>query len=465
MKTKLFLCIILASAFPASAAWKAAAGKTVITPDKPLWMAGYASRKTGATGKLQDLFAKALVLEDESGARLAIVTLDLIGVPKPLRVAVETDAKAKYKLPPSHLLLNASHTHCGPMIRIVRPIGKRQRERATYDAIPVNQEDRRVRETKEYNTRLRKAIVGLIGDCLKNLQPAKLAYSHARCGFAMNRRLPVKGGFRNSPNPAGPVDHDVPVLQVRATDGRLHGILFGYACHNTSTGVMQFNGDYAGLAQEYLEADNPGAVAMFITGCGADQNPYPRGTIDLAKKHGRSLATAVEAGLIANPKPLAGPLRAALEYVAIDYAKPPTRAQLEAKAKSTNRYDRRHAETLLEIWEAEGALPKSYPVPVQVIHLGGTLTLVTIGGEVVVDYSLRLKRELGKHRAVWVAGYSNDVMAYIPSRRVLREGGYEGGGAMRYVRSTPHPGPWAESVEQNLVKRVHRLDQRLQPGR
>jgi hypothetical protein len=347
------------------------------------------------------------------------------------------------------------------MIRIVRPIGKNKRARATYDAIPADQEDRRVAETKAYSAKLQATLVGLIGRCIKSLRPAKLGYSHARCGFAMNRRLPADGGFRNSPNPDGPVDHDVPVLQVRGVGGDLLGILFGYACHNTTTGVMQFNGDYAGWAQEYLEADNPGAVALYVQGCGGDQNPYPRGTIDLAKKHGRSLATAVEAGLIANPKAIAGPLRAALAYVDIDYSKPPTRAELEQRAKSTNRYDKRYAETLLEILEEEGALPKNYPVPVQVIHLGDRLTMVTIGGEVVIDYSLRLKRELGKGRAVWVAGYSNDVMTYIPSLRVLREGGYEGGGAMRYVRSNPHPSHWAESIEKRLVDRIHALDQRL----
>jgi len=466
MKTTCSILIfLLVSTFPAHAAWKAAVAKAVITPDKPLWMAGYASRKTGATGKLHDLFAKALVLQDDAGARVAIITLDLIGVPKPLRVAVEREAQTQFKLPPSHLLLNASHTHCGPMIRVVPPIGKRKHAAAAYDAIPADQQERRVRETLEYNTRLQNILIDLIDRCIKNLQPAKLAYSHARCGFAMNRRLPVNGGFRNSPNPAGPVDHDVPLLQVRDADGRLRGILFGYACHNTSTGVMQFNGDYAGFAQEYLEAENPGAVALFVAGAGADQNPYPRGTINLAKRHGRTLATAVEAGLIANPKPLAGSLRAALEYVSIGYATPPTRAQLEVKAKSTNRYDRRHAETLLEVLNAKGTLPKSYPVPVQVIHLGDTLTMVTIGGEVVVDYSLRLKRELADNRAVWVAGYSNDVMAYIPSRRVLREGGYEGGGAMRYTRSTPHPGPWAESIEKRLIERVHQLDKKLPPKR
>ena len=104
-------------------------------------------------------------------------------------------------------------------------------------------------------------------------------------------------------------------------------------------------------------------------------------------------------------------------------------------------------------------------MPVQVIHFGNRLTMVTIGGEMVVDYSLRLKRELGKRRAVWVVGYSNDVMGYIPSLRVLREGGYEGGGAMRYVRSTPPPGPWAETLEKRLVDRIHLLDRQLQPKR
>ena len=466
MRNKIILCLaFIGCVLNAVPAWKAAATKAVITPENNLWLAGYSSRKSGAKGKLQDLFAKALVVEDEKGVRLAIITLDLIGVPKPLRVGVAKEVQAKFKLPPSHLLINASHTHCGPMIRTVRPIGKNSRPQAAYAAIPSDQAARRVAETKEYNARLHDTFIKLIGDCIKNLQPVKLAYNHARCGFAMNRRLPTENGFRNSPYPDGPVDHEVPVLQLRNAKDKLLAILFGYACHNTTTGVMQFNGDYAGWAQEYLETEHPGTVALFVQGCGGDQNPYPRGTIDLAKKHGRTLATAVEAGLIANPKLIEGPLRAALDYVNIDYAPPPTRAVLEQKAKSTNRYDRRHAETLLEILDAEGELPRNYPVHVQVIHFGDRLTMVTIGGEVVVDYSLRLKRELGKNRAVWVAGYSNDVMGYIPSLRVLREGGYEGGGNMRYIRSTPHPGPWAETVERHLINRVYTLVNRLHPKR
>ena len=98
MRILFLLLLPLALRLDAASAWKAAAVKAIITPEKNLWMAGYSSRKTGAKGKLQDLFAKALVVEDEKGARLAIITLDLIGVPKPLRVAVAREAQAKFKL-------------------------------------------------------------------------------------------------------------------------------------------------------------------------------------------------------------------------------------------------------------------------------------------------------------------------------------------------------------------------------
>jgi hypothetical protein len=96
-------------------------------------------------------------------------------------------------------------------------------------------------------------------------------------------------------------------------------------------------------------------------------------------------------------------------------------------------------------------LSQTYPYPVQVWRLGPELAFVTLGGEVVVDYAVRLKQELGREKT-WVAGYSNDVMAYIPSRRVLGEGGYEGGGAMVYYSL---PCPWAPEVEEMIVRSVH----------
>jgi hypothetical protein len=254
-----------------------------------------------------------------------------------------------------------------------------------------------------------------VGESLERLAPCRLTYSHARAGFAMNRRLKTEKGYRNSPNPDGPVDHDVPVLSVTGAEGKHRAVLFGYACHNTTLGFYHFCGDYAGYAQEYFQADHPGTTAMFVLGCGADQNPYPRSELKLAQQHGRTLATAVEAALFATQRPVRGPLGCALEKIDL---------------------------------QRTGDKPGKQAYPIQVVHFGKDVTLVALASEVVVDYSLRLKRELAGDAAVWVAGYSNAYFGYIPSKRVLEEGGYEAN-------------PWAPSTEEEIVAKVHELNQRL----
>ncbi len=432
--------------------WKAAATAVKITPEKPMWMAGYASRKAPSEGVLQDLHAKCLALEDASGKRLVILTMDLIGIPASLREGVELAAREKHGLPPEAIVMNASHTHCGPEFRLGA---------WRY----LDGMEHKVAEATEYGELLRTRLVRLMDDALAGLAPAQVHRGRARCGFAMNRRLPnrLRGGYANSPYPDGPVDHDVPVLEVTGADGKsLVAVLFGYACHNTTLGIQQFCGDYAGYAQEELEKAHPGAVALFMTGCGGDQNPYPRREIEYAKTHGRTLAMAVEAALQVVPKePVPSALRRAYERVPLAFATPPTKAALEERAKSANTYEAAHARRLLAILEHEGRLPESYPYPVQVIHFGDGITLVTLGGEVVVDYSLRLKQELKGRGMVWVSGYSNDVMGYIPSLRVLKEGGYEAGGAMIYGS---HPGPWSEAVEETIVGKVLELDRKIRGG-
>jgi len=453
------LAILVACAASVSAEWSAAARSVNITPTDPMWMVGYASRKGPGEGKTTDLFAKVLVLADGQDNKLAIVTWDLIGVPGDLRREWETEFE-KLGIAPASLLINASHTHSGPMIRLIPGFRPGQPERPAYARVPDDRAAEFVATAKAFRARLTRDVLAATRECLNHLEPVELLFSQARCGFAMNRRLPTERGFINSPNPTGPVDHAVPVLQVRNAKKQLKAIVFGYACHNTVLGFMTWSGDYAGWAQKYVEEDQPGAVALFVTGCGGDQNPYPRRLAVWAERHGRALANAVAAGLEANPRRVGDSLRTAFARVDLDYATPPSRAELETKARSKDRYDQRHAELLLEYLDAKGALPASYPYPVQAIRFGDELTMITLGGEVVVDYSLRLKREFTA-TPLWVAGYSNDVMGYIPSLRVLREGGYEGGGAMRYVRAIPHPGPWAEDVEGKIVATVKSLHDRL----
>ena len=396
--------------------WKVGVSVAKVTPQKMLFMAGYASRKKPAEGKVQDLFAKALALQDEQGNKLVFVTLDLIGVPQLLRHAVAERAEKEFKLPQANLVMNASHTHSGPSLR-------------TTPLTDKDKENPKAKDAWDYTQKLQNDIVGIIGKALADVQPARLTWNKARCGFAMNRRRdytlpPDHPNANKAPNPNGPVDHEVPALRVEAPDGTLKATLFGYACHNTSLGFYNWCGDYAGFAQEYLQEHRPGFTALFLMGCGADQNPYPRRSdvvpgvtdLELSMQHGRSLSNAVEMALTVNPRPVAGPIRAAYEEIILDYAKP-------------------------------GREP--HPYPVQVIKIGKDLTFITLGSEVVVDYSLRFKREFAGDAGVWVAGYSNDYTGYVPSLRVLKEGGYEAAAG------------WAESVEDRISTKVHELHKKL----
>jgi hypothetical protein len=238
------------------------------------------------------------------------------------------------------------------------------------------------------------------------------------------------------------------------SQGVTRALVFGYACHNTTlqAGWCRLHGDYAGVAQAVLERRHPGATALFVAGCGGDQNPKPRGTLELAEAHGTALADAVGEAAGRAGVAVAGNLGLAYGTVGLPFAVP-ARAEFEARRQDTDVYVRRHAERMLDVLDRGGRLPAAQSAPVQVWRFGDAFTLVAIGGEVVVDYALRLKSEHPGQR-LWVAGYSNDVFGYLPSLRVLREGGYEGGGAMVYYG---RPGPFTSEVEELVHGKVRAL--------
>lgn len=425
--------------------WKAGVAAVKVTPTNSMWMAGYAARTKPSEGVASDLFCKALALEAVDGKRFVFVTCDLIGIPRGLREAMERECAEQHQLSAESLLLNASHTHCGPEFRVKSYV--------------VGDDSERARQAQAYGDDLRTKLVDLVGRALAGLAPAKVTYVKARCGFAMNRRTPAGESFKNNPWSEGPVDHDVPVLKVTAAkDDALQAVLFGYACHNTTIGFYQFCGDYAGFAQQYIEEKHPGTTALFLMGCGGDQNPYPRGEVELARQHGRSLATAVEAALGSSPaRELAPTVNAALKRVTLEFAEPKPQAVLERELQSPNKYEAAHARRMLDQLKEKGKIETLYDCPLQMVRLG-ELTLAAFPGETVVDYSLRTKRELGGEGPVWVAGYSNDVFGYIPSQRVLLEGGYEGGGAFMYGS---FPGPFAPDVEERLMSGLAELRAKL----
>jgi hypothetical protein len=445
------VCLGLLATCPPAAAqgggdWKAGAAKRNITPRELMWMSGYAARTKPAEGKLTDLWAKALALEDPAGRRAVLVTLDLVGIERALAVEVCAELKARYGLPREAVILSVSHTHTGPVVR--------NNLNAMYDL-----EAKQQGYVKDYAKTLHTNIIQVVGEALGKLAPARLSWGTGKATFAVNRRNNKESDvpkLRAAGRLKGPVDHDVPVLAVRDPEGALRAVVFGYACHATVLSFNRWSGDYPGFAQAELEKAHPGAVALFWAGCGGDQNPLPRRTVALAEEYGRRLAQAVDDILGAPMAPISGRLGQSYAEIDLPFAELPTREQLVKDTLSKQKYVARRAQLLLEQMKGKESLRGTYPYPVQAWQLGDGPTLLALGGEVVVDYALRLKKELGPGKT-WVMGYANDVMAYIPSLRVLKEGGYEGGGAMLYYGL---PTVWGPRVEELIVAAAHVQAQR-----
>lgn len=435
-----FIVVLIA---PAQASlgehWQAGAGKAIITPQEPMWMAGYASRDHAAEGKLTDLWAKALVLEDANHRRAVLVTLDLVGIDRELSQAICRRLSERHSLERSQMAICVSHTHTGPVVgKNLGPTHYLRMDKGQQALV-----DR-------YTRFLEDQVIAAVDQALEKLAPARLSYGSGLAVFAVNRRNnaePQVPSLREKGELRGPVDYDVPVLAVRDEHGKLAAVAFGYACHATVLSFYQWSGDYPGFAQAALEEAHPDCVALFWAGCGADQNPLPRRTVEKAQEYGAKLAAAVEATLQGVMTPLPATLETHYREIGLPLGPIPSKEEIERDAKAGNPYVAARAKMLLEKLSVDGTISSTYPYPVQCWRLGDDVQWLFLGGEVVVDYALRLKSDLaGQH--TWCAGYANDVMAYIPSRRVLHEGGYEGASSMVYYGL---PSTWAPELEEIIV--------------
>ena len=432
----LLLCFYIAP-MQAATEYRAGVAAVDITPVEPIRLSGYASRTKPSEGVLTQIHAKALAISRGKHEQVVLITTDLIGLPRTITDPVAARIQQKYGLERAGIVFNSSHTHTAPYIKSnLSPLFELpQSEKRTVDA---------------YAERLQEALFEVAGRAIVDLAPATITTGHGAAHFGVNRRVMGPKGVSIGVNPDGPVDADVPVMKITGTDGKLRAVLFGYACHNTTlTGENNVvSGDYAGYAQEAIEKANPGATALFLMLTGADQNPSPRGTPELARKHGDTLAAEVTRVLGGSQMPLHGSIKSAFRIVELEF-EPNDRTTFEARLADPNQYRVRHAKAMLARMDSGQPIVR-YPYPVQAISFGGKFTLVTLGGEVVVDYALAIKKAYPAAGVV-VAGYSNDVMAYIPSQRILKEGGYEAFDSMYYYGL---PASWAPNTEEKILAAV-----------
>ncbi len=432
------LCCISLSAASVSYPWKAGVASVDITPSESIWLAGYAARDHPSTGVLNPIRAKALFLQPENGRQLLIINAELLFFPRGVSDEIMAQLRNKHGLSRHQVLFAATHSHSSPVI-----------EDRTIGMYQLDAENRK--KIAAYTRSIENRIVEAAEAAMKAPAAARLSYGHGTAGFAINRR---------GVNKDDPVDHDVPVLLIEWAPGKegkkKRAVVFSYACHNTTLSGYEVCGDYSGFAQTALEQNNPAMTALFITGCAGDSNPSPRRKVEYARAHGKELAGSVEHVMKQPMQPVESCSQALFDWALLPLTPVPSRAEIKERCSHTNVYERICAQQLMEQLDSGRGIAPAYPLPLQIFRLGkgrNAFTLLALGGEVVVDYALRIKRKYGKE-GILVAGYANDAPSYIPSERVLKEGGYEGGGAMRYFGVH---GPWAPGVETRVMECVHKL--------
>jgi neutral ceramidase len=433
------LVLSLIAVFMASSAfaadWQAGVAAVKITPEMPVPMAGYAARNRPSEGVVTDLYAKALVLVDSNGERAVWITTDLIGLRATVTESICQRIMQRTGLKRHQLLINSSHTHTGPAIA--------DSDVAAY-GIPPDA----VARMRTYRGLLQDRIVSAVEQALTRLEPVELSYGSGVVPFPMNRREFTRDrGVILGVNGRGPSDRTMPLLKVATADGTIRAVVFGAATHNTTLTQDEYriSGDYAGFAQEYVEKQLPGAQAMFVQGFAGDSNPYPRGTLELARQHGETLGKEVLRLLASKLALVRGPIRLLFDQVDIPLAPAPSRPELEKMtAKGSPSWQSWMAMAMLQALDKGQKLPTHYRAPIAVWQFGSDLTLIGLSGEAVVDYVQLIERAIGP-TALWLSAYNNDVFGYLPTARVLEEGGYE-------TRGVVHGGPgFFSSVSQDVV--------------
>jgi hypothetical protein len=414
------------------------AAKIDITPEYPIRMGGYAMRKTRSQGVEQKIWAKALVIRAGDDQPVALITVDNNGIAEQTYRAIVKRLAGRVGWSQDRITICSSHTHTGPLTSFKSP-------NLFVEEIPA--EDQAIID--RYTDELLSKIEQVASDALKAIKRAQLHWAQGTMQFARNRRgTDLK-----------PVDHSLPVLVAKDLEGHPIAILTTYACHCTTLGgsFTRICGDWAGYAQEAIERDNPGAVALVSIGCGADANPHLREGADsglaLAKQHGENLAREVKSLLSGDLKDLRSKrVVTKLRELQLPFAPHFTEDQLKERAQKPGIVGY-HARKNLARLQRGANLPTTLYYPLITWNFDDQLSLLFLPGEVVVDYAIRLRKE-NPTGPLWIHAYANYVPCYIPSKRILNEGGYEAEESLWYY---DRPARLKPDVEDLIINNLNEM--------
>ncbi len=435
--------IPLLAAFVVAAPWTSGAAATVefrlgaaresINAPPGIGLAGYYHAR-GNEGVLDDLFAKAVVLDD-GRTRAAWVICDLISMPQWLVDQARAGIADKTGIPGSHVMIAATHTHTAPVLR----------RDSARDIVDGGEES----VARDYAASLPDSIVRAVQGALRKAQPVQLSLAReSEDQLAHNRRWWMRDGSvawnpgKLNPNlvrPAGPIDPEVGVLYAETIAPRPEPVLtfVNYAMHPDTTGGTRLSADYPGALARFLALYRGSEMeTVFANGTCGNLNHLdfrwaaPQTNPREANRLGIILAASV---LKAYPKlkPLGSPfpLQVSRERVSLPLPSFTSdqldEARLDARTAKDNTREGFmklvRAHRILDVAAREG---RPYEVEVQVITLGREAAWVSWPGEIFVELGLSVKAA-SPFPATFNVELANGAIGYIPNRSAWPEGNYE----------------------------------------
>jgi neutral ceramidase len=417
-----------------------------VTPPVGIFLSGYGGRYDPSDGVYHPLRAVSTVIDDGE-APLLLVSIEWLGFYERTEEARRRIAAAT-GIAPERMVLSGTHTHCGPVLRQ----GVDVRRHGKID--------------EDYIDRTLEALAQSAREALDRRAPARLRSGTDWCGFAASRRRPDgPNKVAYKPSRDAPHDHEVSVLAIETPAGDLRQLLFSYACHPISAGpITRIGGDFVAYACDYLEATYPGVSASFFQACAGDQKVDVRGAdndgwrnleLDEVDTLGQQLGQAVRRVIdVDNLRPISGSITTSQTMLPLR-TEPADPNELEECARSTNDYVREWAEHHLELARRGEQPVQEHNFEIQTICFGQSLLIITLACEPNVEYGLSFKREwASRYGDVFVFGYTNDMVGYLPVRRQIPEGGYEVIDNHRYQLYT---GPFTAETEESIQTAVRQV--------
>ncbi|MBP1991837.1 neutral/alkaline non-lysosomal ceramidase N-terminal domain-containing protein [Paenibacillus eucommiae] len=404
----------------------------VITPEKPVFMHGYGDRTHKSEGAYADIWAKAVLLV--ANTRLLLVTIDALGSDRSFVVGIKDALQEKFGLQHEQVLINFSHTHGAVYLTGTNTELRKGGYSIGQHAWAGREEELDYTEDEHFYTYVKESILSLVDTCSRQLEEGELLIGRASSDFGVSRRKPKGDGVEWAPYYEGEIDKDLFVLQLADSKGEVKGILYNYGCHTTARGsTYLISGDFSGKTSEYLESAYPGVMAMFLQGCGGEIKPRKSAAGDGFKncnfeemdEVGTDLAKEVMAILENSPfTPVNCNFEAKLQDAMLLLEHTPIEQFMQMKDDpDLSDFERKAAERTIQAIE-NGTIKESLPLYILGWKLDEATRIIAIEGEVSTQYALMIKKLYGNDRTL-VLGYSNGVFCYIPTRQMIREGGYE----------------------------------------